>query len=286
MEGERIKPVQCQIDGIPFEAWEAPDLGWLQAYGTVFRVWDQSRSGWLCFGVEGPYGRLFIKYAGAKTVNFRGHITDAIYTLHEAMPLYEREHPALVRLLNHGPAGDGYAAIFQWVDGLPLDGRMKYYSVRDQVRRLPLVTTLTMLENIIDLHAVLALDGIVASNFHSGHVLIDFGQNTAVVCGIDLYRRKPAYNDKGEMRGAPDFMAPEESELNAKLDETTTVYNLGALAFEIFGKNNDRSLKKWVGPKPLFPVASKATKSKKSDRYPSMRAFQDAWREAVGRCRL
>ena len=66
-----------------------------------------------------------------------------------------------------------------------------------------LVTTLTMLENIIDLHAVLALDGIIASNFHSGHVLIDFGTNEAVVCGIDLYRRKPAYNDKGEMRGMP-----------------------------------------------------------------------------------
>lgn len=286
MEGEWIKPVQCQIDGIPFEAWEAPDLSWLQAYGVVFRVWDQLRTGNLCFGVEGPYGKLFIKYAGAKTVNFRGDPADAIYTLHEALPLYEREHPALVKLLNHGPAGDGYAAIFEWRDALPLNGRFKRFSVREYLQRLPLITTLTMLENIFDLHACLAREGVIASNFHDGHVLIDFGKNEAVVCDINLYRHKPAYNDKGFMRGAPEFMAPEETELNAALDESTTLYNMGALAFAFFGDNEERTIKKWVGPKPLFQVASRATRKKKSDRYPSMRAFQDAWREAVGWCRI
>ncbi|MBQ7656497.1 MAG: serine/threonine protein kinase [Clostridia bacterium] len=286
MDGEREKPLQCQIDGIPYQAWEEPDLSWLKAYGTVFRVWDQRLTGNLCFGVAGPYGKLFVKYAGAKTVNFRGHPTDAIYTLHEAMPLYDRAHPALTRLLAHGPAGDGYAAIFEWRDALPLNGKLKYYSVLDQVRRLPPVHTLTMLENIIDLHASLALDGIIASDFHDGHVLIDFGKNEAIVCDINRYRRKPAFNGQGRMRGSDQFMAPEEYELNAALDETTTLYNMGALAFAFFGDNDDRSLKKWVGPKPLFEVASRATKKKKSDRYPSMRAFQDAWREAVGYCRL
>ncbi len=286
MEEGRQTPLQCQIDGIPYEAWEEPDLRWLKAYGTVFRVWDQLPTGNLCFGVEGRYGKLFVKYAGARTLNFRCPPTDAIYTLHQAMPLYERSHPALVKLLACGSTGEGYAAVFEWRDALPLNGQLKYYSVRDQARRLPLVSTLTMLENAIDLHAALARDGIIASNFHDGHVLIDFGKNEAIVCGIDLYRRKPAFNDKGQMRGSPQFMAPEETELDAALDETTTLYNMGALAFAFFGDNDDRSLKKWVGPKPLFQVASKATKQKKSDRYPSMRAFQDAWREAVGWCRL
>lgn len=286
MEEERRTSLQCQIDGIPFEAWEEPDLRWLKAYGTVFRVWDQLLTGNLCFGVEGKFGKLFVKYAGARTSGFRGQTADAIYTLQQAIPLYQREHPALVKLLAYGSTGDGYAAIFEWRDALPLNGRLKYYSVRDQVRRMPLVNTLTMLENVIDLHAALARDGIIASNFHDGHVLIDFGKNEAVVCGIDLYRRKPAYNNKGLMRGSPQFMAPEESELDAALDETTTLYNMGALAFAFFGDNDDRTIKTWVGPKPLFQVAAKATKKKKSDRYPSMRAFQNAWREAVGWCRL
>ena len=286
MEEERSRPIECHIDGIPYHVWEEPDLTWLKAYGTVFLVLDQRLTGNLCFGVEGPYGRLFIKYAGARTVNFRGHPTDAIFTLHEAMPLYERSHPALIRLLAHGEAGDGYAAVFEWRDAMPLSGHFKYYSVRDQLRRLPLVNTLTMLDNIIDLHAVLANDGIIASDFHDGHVLIDFGRNEAVVCDINLYRRKPAFNDKGTMPGSYRFMAPEESELNAALDETTTLYNLGALAFAIFGDNENRTIKKWVGPMPLFEVASRATKKNKADRYPSMRAFQEAWREAVGYCKL
>ncbi len=278
--------MQCQIDGIPYTVWEEPDLRWLKAYGTVFRVWDQQPSGNLDFGVEGPYGKLFIKYAGARTVNFRGDPADAIYTLHQAMPLYERDHPALVRLLSHGPADDGYAAIFEWCDALPLNGRYKGFSVREQVRRLPLINTLTMLDSIFDFHAVLARDGIIASNFHDGHVLIDFGKNEALVCDINHYRAKPAFNDKGLMRGSAQFMAPEETELNAALDESTTAYHMGALAFSFFGSNKDRSIKKWIGPRPLFQVASKATRQKKSDRYASMRAFLDAWREAVGWCQL
>ena len=286
MEGEREIPLQCQIDGIPFQAWEAPDLRWLKAYGTVFRVWDQQLTGNLCFGVAGQYGKLFVKYAGARTINFRGHPADAIYTLHEAMPLYDRIHPALIRLLAHGPAGDGYAAVFEWRDALPLNARLRYYSVLDRTRRLPLIHTLTMLENLIDLHAALARDGIIACDFHDGHVLIDFGKNEAVVCDINRYRHKPAFNDLGKMPGSYQFMAPEESELNAALDETTTLYNMGALAFAFFGDNDERTLKKWVGPKPLFQVASRATMKKKADRYPSMRAFQDAWREAVGYCKL
>ncbi|MBR3106872.1 MAG: hypothetical protein IKH30_06770 [Clostridia bacterium] len=286
METERETPVQCQIDGIPFEAWEEPDLRWIKTYGTVFRVWDHQASGNLCFGVSGPYGKLFIKYAGARTVNHQGEPADAIYTLQEALPLYERSHPALVRLCAHGPAGDGYAAVFEWRDALPLNGRFKRYSVREHAQRLPLINTLTMLDHVFDLHAELAREGVIASNFHDGHVLIDFGKNEAVVCDISLYLRKPAFNHKGLMRGSPEFMAPEEAELNAALDETTTLYNMGALAFAFFGDNDDRTLKKWIGPKPLFQVASRATKAKKTDRYPSMRAFQDAWREAVGWCRL
>ena len=286
MESERQEPLRCQIDGIPFEAWEEPDLRWIKTYGTVFRIWDRQQTGNLCFGVSGSYGKLFIKYAGARPVNYQGEPADAIYTLQEAVPLYERNHPALVRLCSHGPAGEGYAAIFEWREALPLNGRFKHDSVREHVQRLPLIHTLTMLEHIFDLHAVLAREGVIASNFHDGHVLIDFGKNEAVVCDINLYRRKPAFNDKGLMRGSPQFMAPEETELNAALDETTTLYNMGALAFAFFGSNNDRTVKKWIGPKPLFQVASRATKEKKIDRFPSMRAFQDAWREAVGWCRL
>ena len=202
------------------------------------------------------------------------------------MPLYSRQHPALPRLLAHGPAGDGYAALFAWRNALPLRQGTHDFSVLDQVRRLPLTVSLKMLDMVFDLHAQLALEGVVAVDFHDGNVLIDFETLEAIVCDLDLYRHKPAFNDRGRMKGSSFFMAPEEFELNASLDETTTEYNMAALAFAFFGSNDDRSKNAWIGPHTLWEVAQKATRPQKADRYPSMRAFLDAWREAVGRCWL
>ena len=287
MEDQQRQAVSCQVDGVDFQLLRETDLRWLKSYGTVFRVFDQLFSGNLCFGVEGPYGRLFIKYAGAQTLNFRGKPADAIYQLHQAMPLYAHAHPALTRLLAHGPAGDGYAAVFAWRDALPLGTPDKSGAALEQVRRLPPMHSLAMLDMVFDLHAALCQEeGLIASNFYDGHVLIDLGRNQAVVCDIDLYRQKPAFNNQGRMRGSSLFMAPEEYQLGAVLDETTTLYNMGALAFQFYGDNLNRTLKAWAGPPPLFEVASRATQEAKSSRYPSMRAFLDAWREAVGRCRL
>lgn len=281
MENDRNEPLQCYADGIPYQVWQEPNLRWLQAYGTVFWIYDQGLDGTLCFGVNGPYGKLFIRYAGAQTVNYRGSPSDAVARLYQSAALYNRTHPALIRLLAHGPAGDGYAEIFPWTDLRPLSEVSQ-----KQVRRLPLIHCLAMLDSIYDLHASLALDGIIASNFHDGHVMIDFGTNTAFVSNIDEYRKKPAVNDKGRMLGDSMFMAPEEYVLNAALDETTMLYNMGALAFAFFGKNSDRTKKTWVGPLPLLKVAQRATQEAKSSRYPSMRSFLNAWRDAVGQCRV
>ena len=51
-----------EIGGVPYRALEEPDLNWLRPYGAVFQVFDQQNSGNLCFGVDGRFGRLFIKF--------------------------------------------------------------------------------------------------------------------------------------------------------------------------------------------------------------------------------
>ena len=276
---------EYMIDGVPYMALEEPDLCWLRPYGTVFRVMDRQYSGNLCFGVDGRFGRLFIKYAGAKTVHYRGKPQNAVSALKEAMPLYDREHPALTKLLAHGPAGDGYAAIFAWRDALPLHA-VHGPSAMNQVRRLPLEKTLRMLDMVFDLHESLSQGGIVAAGFSDDHVLIDFEREEALVCDIDHYRFKPAYNDRGRAGSSSRFMAPEEYEKGAVLDETTTAYGMAALAFAVFSVRGNRSREAWVGPGHLWEVARKAVSENKADRYPSMRAFLSAWREAVGRCNL
>lgn len=273
-------PQVFSVDGIAYRALEEPDLSWLAPYGRVFSVLDEQPSGNLCFGVEGPFGRLFVKYAGASTLQSRGRPEETIRVLRDAMPLYEMTHPALTRLMAHGPAGEGYAAVFLWRDAPPLSDP----AIRAYVRRLPPRRSLKMLDMVFDLHAYLAGEGLTAVEFWDGNVLIDFVRNEAVVCDIDLYRAKPAFNDRGRMWGSGRYMAPEEYRKGAALDECTNVYNMGALAFTFFG-GEERTEKDWIGPAPLYPVARRAVDEERQKRYPSLRAFLDAWREAVGLCR-
>lgn len=271
-----------QVDGIPFQARGEVALDWLAPYGRVFYVFDQLTSGNLCFGVDGPYGKLFIKYAGAKPLNFSGRPEDAAATLQNAMPLYQHAHPALTRLLAHGHTGQGYAAVFAWRDApalrpFPPDG-----AIRTRVRGLQLQRSLKMLDMVFDLHAQLAADGYVAVDFQDENLLIDFDRDEAIVCDLDLYRRKPAFNDRGRMQGSSLFMAPEEYQQGARLTESTTVYNMGALAFVFYGDCQSRSRESWFGPAALYPVAHRATMEQPFQRFPTMKAFLDAWREAVG----
>lgn len=281
MDQERNQKLIFQIDGISFQARQEPDLSWIRPYGRVFYVFDQMTSGNFCFGVEGPYGKLFIKYAGGKPCNYAGRPEDAVLTLQQAMPLYDRSHPALTKLLAHGQAGDGYAAIYAWQDAPTLRPTPPDFRVRNRVRRLQVTRSLKMLDMVFDLHASLAADGYIAVDFWDGNLLIDFERDEAIVCDIDLYRKKPAVNDRGRMQGSSRFLSPEEYMLGASLDERTTVYAMGALAFEFYGDNLDRRREKWEGPSALFAVADRATQGKREDRYPSLRAFLAAWREGV-----
>lgn len=282
MDQESYQGLTFQVDGVAFRARRQPELSWLRPYGRVFYVFDRQTSGNLCFGVEGRYGKLFIKYAGASPVEYAGRPEDAIYTLQQAMPLYGQPHPALTRLLAYGPAGEGYAAIYAWRDAPVLRPTPPDFLVRDRVRRLQVGRSLKMLDMVFDLHAALAAEGYIAVDFWDGNLLIDFDRDEAVVCDIDLYRKKPAVNDRGRMWGSSRFLSPEEYTFGAPLDESTTVYAMGALAFEFYGDNLDRSREAWEGPAALYPVAEKATREKREERYPSLRAFLNAWRGAVG----
>ena len=266
-----------ELDGVPCRLRQREDLSFLRRYGAVRRVWDQEFSGMLWFGMEGPYGRLLVKYAGAWTVQGALRPAEAMAALKNLTALYGMGHPALLPLLTHGEAGAGYAAVFPWPDAPTLA------ESRDQARRLRLERQLKMLDGVFDLHAKLAENGCVSVRFSDAGIVMDYGRDQAVLWDIDLYRRKPAFNDRGRMWGTARFLSPEEYALGAPLDESTVVYHLGALTFELLGDNMDRSRSAWRGPAGLYAAAERACREKKEERYPSVRAFLDAWREAVGR---
>ncbi len=281
------EPSRFSIDGITFQMRSFADLSWIKSYGTVFRVMDQLPSGNLCFGVDGPYGRLFIKYAGAQTALYGGKPEDAVQWLQYSARLYEKYlHACLIPMLTCGPVPGGFATVFPWQDAAPLRPFPPTDRVRSRVRRMPLIHRLSMLDGVFDLHLALSAGGLVAVDFTDEHVLIDFDARRALVCDIDQYRQMPAFNTRGRMPGSPRFLAPEEYAMGDELKEDTTVYKLGALAFEIFGDNADRSPGAWSGPDKLYPVAARATRENRADRYPTVRLFLQSWRKAVSETRL
>lgn len=61
------------IGDVSFSLQEDHDFRWLDEMGRVFCVFDEQDSGNISFGVENGEGKFFVKYAGAKPMDFTGH---------------------------------------------------------------------------------------------------------------------------------------------------------------------------------------------------------------------
>jgi serine/threonine-protein kinase len=264
---------------------EHHDLSFLKQLGEVFCVFDQQDSGNIGFGVDTGTERLFMKYAGAKTICSNCDPAEAVRILEEAMPVYEAlRHPNLVEIREHFPIAGGYIAVFSWFPGeglrAPDETQCHQDSPRRRHRNLPLERRLDSLDAIVSFHEHVALSGYVAIDFYDGSILYDFAQHSTRICDIDFYHQLPYSNPMGRMWGSTRFMSPEEFELGAVIDEVTNVFNMGATAFALLGGEVDRSFEKWEGSEALYEVALKAVSPDRSGRYASVSAFREAWNQA------
>ena len=76
------------------------------------------------------------------------------------------------------------------------------------------------------------------------------------------------------------FMAPEEFQKGARIDERTNVFMLGRTAFVLLANNSD-SQDDWKGNDALWHVAKKATNADKQLRCQSVQEFVSAWQAAI-----
>lgn len=265
------------LDGLPVRLRAPHDLSFVARWGTVFAVLDEQDSGNLCLGVEGPGGRVFVKYAGAPTLRYDGDVAAAVERLRRAGEVYrDLAHPTLVRLREAVDVGAGHALVLDWSDAEPV-GRM--YG-RSPVPRLPLGARVAAVQQAYDFHAHAAARGWVAVDLYDGSLLVDPPSGHVVLCDVDYYQRAPLTNTMGTMWGSSRFMSPEEHELGAVLDEVTNVYTLGALAHTFLGDDATRDPAAWAGSAALLAVADRAVRAERSERWPSVAALADAWRRA------
>jgi serine/threonine-protein kinase len=284
-----------ELDEVSFQLKEAHSFEWLQQVGNVFAVFDQQDSGNISFGVQQQHTKLFVKYAGAKTVRYQGEVKDAIDRLQQAVSIYSQlKHPNLTQLIDHFPTELGYAAVYEWFDGENLyhhwkqvyvDGYAEASSPISRYRALPVEVRLASLDAIYNFHLYVAQVGYVAADFYDGSILYDFTSGITKICDIDMYRKAPIVNEMGRMWGSSRFLSPEEHTLGADIDEVTNVFNMGATAFCLLGGGLDRSFTAWEGSSALYEVALKAVEPSRENRWEYMQQFYDHWKNTAATIR-
>lgn len=269
------------IDGISFETKEPFDFSFLSAYGSVFAVFDKQDSGYLCFGVQTKAKKRFLKMAGASTVNGTVSAEEAITRLQSTVSIYEDlRHPVLIDMVEHKAIAGGYLTVFEWFEG---DCMGKQYGAADKFLALSLDRKLAMYLEIVHFHLHVNRCGYMAVDFYDGSIMYDFASGQTKICDVELYRQKPVINTMGRMWGSSRFMSPEEFQFGAEIDERSNVFLMGATAFQLFGGGMERRLDQWQAPHSLYQVALQAVSREKTERYPSLAAFLEAWNGAVDR---
>ena len=267
------------VGQVTFNLKQDFDFSFIAEYGTPFVVFDRQDSGNLCFGVQNAEEKLFLKIAGAATVD--GSVTPeaSVERLISTIKMYEDlEHPSLTKLLAHKPINGGYLLVFEWFDGTSWG---KQYGTYEQIRALPIEEKLGIYKQILAFHNHVNQKGYIAIDFYDGSILYNLDTHQTMVCDIEFYRKKPVVNTMGRMWGSSRYMAPEEFVLGAEIDERTNVFGMGATAFCLFGAELDRSVEKWQLSQALYNVAIKATNAERQNRYAGMAEYIYAWESAL-----
>lgn len=271
---------------------DQPASGYVARHGRIEREFSHltQGSGNVSWIVEAPEGRLFIKTAGTgdppppgAPAPYFDH-PGRVRLLRNAIDLARScDHPALPALLNVIEAPDGPMLIYRAAPGelisVPAGQRADPASAYQRFAHLPAAAQLPLFDTLIDLHRALAGLGWVACDLYDGCLIVDFDTLTLHVVDLDTYRRGPSRNDMGRMFGASRFMAPEEFQLGALLDQRTTVFTLGRLAWH-FTTRLTEDAGAFNGPDGLAAVIAQAVRPAPDDRFPTVAAFASAWQSA------
>ncbi|MGH9754027.1 MAG: serine/threonine protein kinase [Blastocatellia bacterium] len=257
---------------------------YLCSVGTVFAEFGAltQDSGNVSYGVQIGAERYFVKTAG-RPDDPRPFLNHAarVALLRNAVRLSENyHHPTLPRLYRVIESPSGPLLVYQWLDGellgAPRARRDDPESAFRRFRSLPADMIQGSLDAIFDLHHKLAGAGWIAVDFYDGCLIYDFKSGRLGIVDLDMYREGPFRNEMGRMFGSTRFMAPEEFEPGALIDERTNVFVMGRTAL-VFLSDGTLNAEAFRGTHALYEVVATACEPERSRRYDSMATFYRAW---------
>jgi serine/threonine-protein kinase len=249
-------------------------------HADVFAVFDASTqdSGNVSYGTRFGKERLFIKTAGPPGDR-------AVFLTHDARVSLLRNavrlarsvsDPALPALRNVVESAEGPLLVYEWVDGelvgTSASRRSDPASAFARFRSLDAHERTAALDAVFRLHAKLAEHGWVACDFYDGSLMYDFAGRRIHVVDLDLYRDSPFTNAMGRMFGSDRFMAPEEYELGARIDERTMVFTMGRTVEQFLA----------LGTPAITGLIARACEDDPRRRFQTLAEFYAAWAAAAG----
>lgn len=257
-----------------------------------YRTQGSGNVSWL---IETAERRLFVKSAGQESPPPPGapdpyfDHAGRVRLLRNAVKVaHSCRHPALPELLNVIESASGPMLVYEAVAGDLIgvtskptpEGSAHLFqdptSSYQRFARLPAGELLTYIDTVIDLHRDLAAAGWIASDLYDGCLIVDFASQALHVIDLDNYRKGVTQNDMGRMFGSGRFMAPEEFELGVTIDQRTTVFNLGRLAWH-FCTRLSESEDEFCGSPALAAVVKQATAVAPEHRQQDVAEFAAAW---------
>ena len=262
---------------------------YVQECSTILREFnhlsqDSGNVSWL---VESNGQRLFVKTAGTSgppapgaPVPYLDH-AGRVRLLRNAIDLARScDHHALPALLNVIESPSGPALIYEAATGdlvgVRSEERRNPTSPYQRFAHLPAHVLLGLFDTLVDLHVALAAAGWVAGDLYDGCLIVDFQAPALRVIDLDSYRRGATTNEMGRMFGSTRFMAPEEFELGAELDERTTVFTLGRIIWHFATRLTEKRAK-FCGPDGAAEAVERACQPSPADRPASVTDFATSW---------
>ncbi|HTX48108.1 MAG TPA: hypothetical protein VME40_01845 [Caulobacteraceae bacterium] len=214
---------------------DLPPAVYLSRVGAVFATFDARTqdSGNVSFGFESEGRRWFVKTAGdpADPTPFLSHRERVALLLNARRLARAVSYPALPTLQGVTLSAWGPMLVYDWAPGelvhVPAERRADPESPYQRFRRLPADDLTAAIDTILDAHLAFCRAGWVACDFYDGSIIHDFAGRETWLIDLDSYHLGPFINEMGRMFGSTRFMAPEEFERGARIDERTTVFTLG-----------------------------------------------------------
>lgn len=258
---------------------DLPPHAFVSSHAEVFAVFHSAppHSGNVSYGAQFGEERLFIKTGGSPTdpepfLSFDARVALLRNAARLARSVSDGTLPQLRNVIE---SAEGPLLVYDWVDGelvgVPREARTDPASSFARFRALEPNEQAAALDAVLRLHVKLAARGWIASDFYDGSLIYDFAHRRIHVVDLDSYSDAPFTNEMGRMFGSTRFMAPEEFQLGARIDERTTVFTLG--------RTIDQFLS--LGAHGVSPLIERACHPDPESRFQTVAELYDAWSATV-----